>query len=155
MTIPRRRANSRMDLDALGPDVPLHFTAFHPASSYRTKRDSGRYSRSRRGRSRSMPACHYVYEGNIYRMERTRSARQCGELLVRRSGMTFWRTASKKGSCESVVSRSPVSGANDGRKKRRTHARRLHAMRNYGHFDCKSLLPSPVERVKSGPTRMP
>ena len=72
-------------LERLGPDVPLHFTAFHPDFKLR---DKARTPPETLHRARAMArevGLNYVYEGNIYSDGAHTACAGCGELLIRRS----------------------------------------------------------------------
>jgi pyruvate formate lyase activating enzyme len=88
-------------IDHLGPDVPHHFTAFHP--SYRM-RDVPKTTMASLLRAREIAirnGLHYVYTGNIPD-ERTQSTwcPMCGSKVIGRSGyrITAWRIT--EGRCE-------------------------------------------------------
>ena len=79
------RALAEWVLDHLGPDVPLHFTAFHPDFKLRDKpRTPPETLHQAREIAKSI-GLHYVYEGNIYSDAANTSCPQCGTLLIRRS----------------------------------------------------------------------
>jgi pyruvate formate lyase activating enzyme len=72
-------------LRELGPDVPLHFTAFHP--DFKLK-DRGRTPAATLDRAREIArevGLHYVYEGNIFTEAANTSCPSCGTVLIRRS----------------------------------------------------------------------
>jgi pyruvate formate lyase activating enzyme len=72
-------------LEHLGPDVPLHFTAFHPDFKLRDKpRTPPETLHTARAIAREV-GLHYVYEGNIRSDAANTSCPQCGTLLIRRS----------------------------------------------------------------------
>ncbi len=79
--------------EALGPDIPLHLTAFHPA--WRMKdHPATPASTLRRARSLAQEAgLHHVYTGNVYdpKGQTTRCA-SCGKDLIGRDGyaLTTW-----------------------------------------------------------------
>ena len=51
----------------LGPDVPLHFTAFHPDWKMTDiAAHAGRDADARAARSRCARGCNYVYTGNVH-----------------------------------------------------------------------------------------
>ncbi len=87
-------------VEHLGPDVPLHFTAFHPdykmldhpPTPHRTLVDA---------RDIAIDAgLHHVYVGNVYDpgRESTRCA-ACGELLIERNRYAIGRFALERGGC--------------------------------------------------------
>ena len=72
-------------LRELGPDVPLHFTAFHP--DFKLK-DRGRTPAATLDQAREIArevGLHYVYEGNIFSDAANTSCPECGTVLIRRS----------------------------------------------------------------------
>jgi pyruvate formate lyase activating enzyme len=74
-------------VEALGPDVPLHFTAFHPDFKL-TEHPPTPVSTLRRARQQALAAgLRYVYTGNVRDLEgqSTRCA-SCGALLIERDG---------------------------------------------------------------------
>jgi pyruvate formate lyase activating enzyme len=85
----------------LGPDVPLHFTAFHP--DYKM-RDKGWTPHGTLIRARSialMNGLRYVYVGNVDDAERAAThCISCGETLIGRRGYTLgaWNL-DEKGGC--------------------------------------------------------
>jgi pyruvate formate lyase activating enzyme len=69
----------------LGPDVPLHFTAFHPDFKLQDKpRTPPETLHVARAIARDV-GLHYVYEGNIHTDAASTSCPSCGTLLIRRS----------------------------------------------------------------------
>jgi pyruvate formate lyase activating enzyme len=73
--------------DALGVDVPLHFTAFHPAWRMRD-RSATPVETLRRARARARAnGLRYVYLGNVHDPEGGRTAcHACGAVLIERMG---------------------------------------------------------------------
>ena len=79
------RALSEWILENLGPDVPLHFTAFHPDFKLRDKpRTPAETLHGARAIAREV-GLHYVYEGNIRSDGAHTSCPSCKSLLIRRS----------------------------------------------------------------------
>jgi pyruvate formate lyase activating enzyme len=80
-------AQTRWIADHLGPDVPLHFTAFHP--DYRMM-DVPATPRETLSRARSIAlgnGLHHVYTGNVHDVEGgTTSCPNCHAALVEREG---------------------------------------------------------------------
>jgi pyruvate formate lyase activating enzyme len=86
-------------LRELGPDVPLHFTAFHP--DFKLK-DRGRTPASTLDRARDIArevGLHYVYEGNIFSDAANTTCPSCGTLLIRRSWHDVVENHLKEGKC--------------------------------------------------------
>jgi pyruvate formate lyase activating enzyme len=79
------RALAEWVLEHLGPDVPLHFTAFHPDFKLRDKpRTPPETLHKAREIARNV-GLHYVYEGNIYSDAANTLCPECDTLLIRRS----------------------------------------------------------------------
>jgi pyruvate formate lyase activating enzyme len=95
--------------EELGPDVPLHFSAFHP--SYRM-RDIAATPRSTLRRARDIAkraGLHHVYTGNVHDPEgETTYCARCGEVLIERSWyeLRSWRL--EDGACPSC--KMPCAG---------------------------------------------
>ncbi len=95
--------------DELGPDVPLHFTAFHPdfrmldhpptspamlSAAYDIAREAG---------------LHYVYTGNISdRRRQSTYCPSCGQMLIERDGYQLGVYALKRAQCAHCG--TPVAG---------------------------------------------
>jgi pyruvate formate lyase activating enzyme len=77
----------------LGPGIPMHFTAFHPAWRM-NDRSPTPVSTLRRARGIALNAgMHYVYTGNVYDPEGESTwCHECGGLLIGREGyrITGW-----------------------------------------------------------------
>jgi pyruvate formate lyase activating enzyme len=84
---------SRWVADELGPDVPLHFTAFHPDWKMRDIAPTPPATLSRARAIALAQGLHYVYTGNV-RDETGGSTwcHRCGALLIGRDGydITAW-----------------------------------------------------------------
>jgi pyruvate formate lyase activating enzyme len=69
----------------LGPDVPMHFTAFHPDFKLRDHPPTPHESLRRARRIAVESGVHYAYVGNVHdRKESSTWCHQCGELLIER-----------------------------------------------------------------------
>jgi pyruvate formate lyase activating enzyme len=79
------RRLSEWILTHLGPDVPLHFTAFHPDFKLQDKPRTPPETLHRARTIARETGLHYVYEGNIFSDGANTSCPKCGELLIRRS----------------------------------------------------------------------
>ncbi len=79
------RAMSEWLLENLGPDVPLHFTAFHPDWKMRDKPSTPLVSLQRARQIAQQSGLHYVYVGNVHdwRADSTYCP-GCGQLLIER-----------------------------------------------------------------------
>jgi pyruvate formate lyase activating enzyme len=87
-------------LAKLGPDVPLHFTAFHPDFKLRDKPRTPPETLHEARRIAREAGLRYVYEGNIYSDGANTICPNCGELLVRRSWHDVLQNRLKDGACE-------------------------------------------------------
>ncbi len=91
--VPELEAASRWFADHLGPDVPWHFTAFHP--DYRML-DKARTPPATLARAREIARAHglrFVYTGNVHDPRgQTTLCPACGEVAVGRDGyeITAW-----------------------------------------------------------------
>ena len=81
------RALSEWVLEKLGPDVPIHFTAFHPDFRM-TEYPPTPVATLRRARQIARDTgVHHAYTGNAYDPEgQSTWCHHCGELLIARSG---------------------------------------------------------------------
>ncbi len=95
-------------VETLGPDVPLHFSAFHPSHRMRNV-PATRRSALRRARSIAKQAgIHHVYTGNVHDPEGdTTYCAHCGEALIERSWyeLRSWRL--DEGRCPSCQTPCP------------------------------------------------
>jgi pyruvate formate lyase activating enzyme len=71
-------------MEHLGPDVPLHFTAFHPDFKLRDKPRTPPETLHCAWRIARETGLHYVYEGNIHGGAGDTSCPKCGAVLIRR-----------------------------------------------------------------------
>jgi pyruvate formate lyase activating enzyme len=70
-------------LSELGPDVPLHFSAFHPDWKMRDKQRTPLESLQKARSIAIMNGLHYVYTGNVHDREGdTTYCYECGEELI-------------------------------------------------------------------------
>jgi pyruvate formate lyase activating enzyme len=86
-------------LEHLGPDVPLHFTAFHPDFKLQDKPPTPPETLDRARQIAQEVGLHYVYEGNIYSEGANTYCPKCGELLIRRSWHNVLENRMKGGAC--------------------------------------------------------
>ena len=78
-------ALSRWVMERLGPDVPLHFTAFHPDYRMLDKPHTAHASLASARRIAREAGLHYVYTGNVHDKGRESTyCRACGERLIER-----------------------------------------------------------------------
>jgi pyruvate formate lyase activating enzyme len=85
----------------LGPDVPLHFTAFHPDFKLQDKPPTPAETLHRARKIALDAGLHYVYEGNIFSEGANTYCPSCGELLIRRSWHNVLKNNMKNGACPS------------------------------------------------------
>ena len=76
-------AECKWIMKELGPDVPVHFTAFHPDYKMTTSRARRRRRSRARARSRCGTGLHYVYTGNVHDTEGgTTVCPGCGNAVI-------------------------------------------------------------------------
>lgn len=92
----------------LGPDVPLHFTAFHPDFRL-TDRPQTPADTLLRAREQALKAgLHYVYTGNIYDVERQSTyCPNCNLRLIERDWYELGAYKLKKDCCSQCGTRIP------------------------------------------------
>jgi len=88
-----------MDSDSSGPDVPLHFTAFHPDFKLQDKPRTPAKTLDHARQIALDVGLRYVYEGNIYSEVRTHIVRSARKLLIRRSWHDVLENRIKDGAC--------------------------------------------------------
>ena len=86
-------------LENLGPDVPLHFTAFHPDFKLQDKPRTPPETLHRARAIALEAGLHYVYEGNIYSDGAHTYCPSCNKLLIRRSWHDVQENHLKNGHC--------------------------------------------------------
>src|SRR5467141_2665981 len=119
----------------LGPDVPLHFTAFHPDFKLQDKPRTPAATLDRARQIALDAGLHYVYEGNIYSNGASTYCPQCGELLVRRSWHDVLENHIKKGSCPKCGLGIPGVWTNDAKAKHRPRQDMSSAAKRYTHLN--------------------
>jgi pyruvate formate lyase activating enzyme len=102
------RALARFVRDELGPDVPLHFTRFHPAWRLRNLPPTPVATLERCRRAAMDEGLHFVYLGNVpgHPGENTYCP-GCGRVLVRRVGMATVENHLAAGACPDCRRRIP------------------------------------------------
>jgi pyruvate formate lyase activating enzyme len=83
----------------LGPDVPLHFTAFHPDFKLRDKPRTPPETLHQARQIALEVGLHYVYEGNIYSEGANTYCPRCKVTLIRRSWHDVLENRLIKGKC--------------------------------------------------------
>jgi len=86
-------------LSNLGPDVPLHFTAFHPDFKLQDKPPTPPSTLHRARRIALDAGLHFVYEGNIFSEAANTYCPNCKELLIRRSWHDVLKNNLRAGNC--------------------------------------------------------
>ena len=108
-------------LEHLGPDVPLHFTAFHPDFKLQDKpRTPPETLHGARAIAREA-GLHYVYEGNIFSDAANTLCPRCATVLVRRSWHDVTENRLKDGVCPECGLAVPGVWRSDGTKKLTVH----------------------------------
>jgi pyruvate formate lyase activating enzyme len=93
----------------LGPDVPLHFTAFHPDWKMRDKAQTPAQSLFMARNIALRNGLHFVYTGNVRDPQGNSTwCTQCGSLLIGREGyeITAWQLNSQ-GNCSECGTNCP------------------------------------------------
>ncbi len=93
------RALCEWVLQHLGPDVPLHFTAFHPDFKLQDKPPTPPATLHNARKIALETGLHYVYEGNIYGAGAHTYCPSCQMLLIRRSWHDVQENRLKNGCC--------------------------------------------------------
>ncbi|HEV2298754.1 MAG TPA: AmmeMemoRadiSam system radical SAM enzyme [Candidatus Acidoferrales bacterium] len=94
-------------LENLGPDVPLHFTAFHPDFKLRDKPKTPPETLHRARAVAREVGLHYVYEGNIFSDGAHTLCPKCGETLIRRSWHDVQQNRLRHGACPKCGQKIP------------------------------------------------
>jgi len=109
-------ALTRWIVDELGPDVPLHFTAFHPDWRMRDVPATAPATLSRARSIALKNGVRYAYTGNVIDPEgQTTRCHDCGATLIGRDGYSLVRWALTEGgrcpecgtTCEGVLETEP------------------------------------------------
>jgi pyruvate formate lyase activating enzyme len=93
------RKLSEWILEHLGPDVPLHFTAFHPDFKLRDKPNTPPETLHRARAIAREVGLHYVYEGNIFSEAANTNCPACDAVLVVRSWHKVVKNRLRNGRC--------------------------------------------------------
>jgi pyruvate formate lyase activating enzyme len=86
-------------LEHLGPDVPLHFTAFHPDFKLRDKPGTPPETLHAARKIALDAGLHYVYEGNIHHGAGDTICPGCAKVLIRRSWHEVLENSLRGGAC--------------------------------------------------------
>jgi pyruvate formate lyase activating enzyme len=104
---------TRWVVDKLGPDVPLHFTAFHPDWKMTDRPHTPPVTLSRARRIAMQNGVRYAYTGNVHDEDgESTYCHECGTRLIGRDWyvMTEW-TLTESGACSKCG--TPVAGVWD------------------------------------------
>jgi pyruvate formate lyase activating enzyme len=94
-------ALSRWVCEELGPDVPLHFTAFHPDWRMLDRPPTPPHTLKRARRLALGNGLRYVYTGNVHDPEgQATYCHGCGEVLIGRTGYDITRWNLDQGRCK-------------------------------------------------------
>jgi len=121
-------------LTHLGPDVPLHFTAFHPDFKLQDKPRTPAATLDRARQIALETGLRYVYEGNIYSDGANTYCPNCKERLIGRSWHDVIEYRLKDGACPECTFAIPGVWTNDTRGKRSIH-HRAASLRDYDHLN--------------------
>jgi pyruvate formate lyase activating enzyme len=91
---------------SLGPDIPLHLSAYFP--QYRFDTAPTQPESVRRLAEGARRHLRYVYNGNIGPEESVTACRECGNVLVRRVAYSVQVTGLRGGACGSCGASSPI-----------------------------------------------
>ncbi len=108
------RQESQWIMENLGPDVPLHFTAFHPDWKMLDKPHTPPRTLTRARRIAREAGLHYVYTGNVHdKQGGSTYCHHCGGTLIGRDWyvLSTWNL-SAQGHC--LECGTPCSGVFDG-----------------------------------------
>jgi pyruvate formate lyase activating enzyme len=96
-------------LQNLGPDVPLHFTAFHPDFRMRDVLPTPAATLRRARRQAKAAGIRHVYTGNVHDPEgQSTTCAACGALLIERDGYRLGRRyLDARGACARCGTRLP------------------------------------------------
>jgi len=122
-------------LTHLGPDVPLHFTAFHPDFKLQDKPRTPAKTLDQARQIALEVGLRYVYEGNIYSDGANTNCPKCEELLVRRSWHDVLENHVKNGACRKCGLAIPGVWTNDTRGKRLSKQGAPSAAKPYAHLN--------------------
>jgi len=94
------RAMSRWILQRLGPDVPVHFTRFHPMYKLTNLEPTPVATLERCREIARAEGLHFVYLGNVPRHPGENTyCPQCGKILIERLGFTILENRLRNGRC--------------------------------------------------------
>ena len=122
-------------LTHLGPDVPLHFTAFHPDFKLQDKPRTPAATLDRARRIAMEVGLRYVYEGNIYSDGANTYCPRCRELLVSRSWHDVVAYRILDGACPKCKFAIPGVWTNDTKGNGQPRRGAAAASKRYSHLN--------------------
>ncbi len=94
------KAMARWIVQKLGPDVPIHFTRFHPTYKIKNLPPTPVKTLERARRIALDAGIHFAYAGNVPRHPGENTfCSKCGELLIERDGYHIVKNRIKDGGC--------------------------------------------------------
>jgi pyruvate formate lyase activating enzyme len=123
-------------LEHLGPDVPLHFTAFHPDFKLQDKPRTPPETLHRARAIAREVGLHYVYEGNILSGAANTNCASCGAVVIRRSWHDVEENRLRDGNCPDCG--QGISGVWSNGRSRTTEASAAQLREigeKYGYFN--------------------
>jgi pyruvate formate lyase activating enzyme len=122
-------------LENLGPDVPLHFTAFHPDFKLMDKPRTPPET-LHRARAIALDAgLHYVYEGNILNGAGDTVCPKCSEVLIRRGWHEVQSNKLRAGACPTCGHEIPGRWTNASAHQHSSNASATPATTKYDHWN--------------------
>ena len=95
--------------DELGPDVPLHFSAFHPDFKLTDRPPTPKATLAAAYEIARNAGIRYVYTGNVIDEEHQHTYRPgCGRAVIERSGYNMKSFGIESGRCRSC--QTPIAG---------------------------------------------
>ncbi len=94
------KAMSKWIMDNLGPDVPIHFTRFHPTYKIKNLPPTPKQSLERARNATMEAGLHYVYIGNLWGHDGENTyCPGCKRIVIRRVGFNVLANELKDGRC--------------------------------------------------------
>jgi pyruvate formate lyase activating enzyme len=102
------KAMSKWIMDNLGPDVPIHFTRFHPTYKIKNLPPTPKQSLERARNAAMEAGLHYVYIGNLWGHDGENTyCPGCKRIVIRRVGFNVLENKLKDGRCPQCGMRIP------------------------------------------------